>query len=52
MENDIYVSIRKVPGGYILETGDGTSIQTSLNKAMAVVKDLLTPEVGSTPDVE
>lgn len=50
MQNDIYVGIRKVPGGFIVETQFGTQVEKTLNKALAVAKVQLTPEVTHAKD--
>lgn len=44
MEN-IFVSINKVPGGFIVGTSEGEFIETSLNKVISKIKDILTPSV-------
>ena len=41
----VYVGVRKVPGGFLLESQFGDSIETSLNKVIARVKEILSQEV-------
>ena len=45
MSESVYVSIEKLNGGYLVDTANGRSIETSLNKAIAKVKATLNGEV-------
>lgn len=46
--NDKYASINKVNGGFIVNTGDGTTVTTSLQKAIKIVRDY----VGGSDEAE
>lgn len=42
---EVYVSVVKVTGGYIVDTSKGREIVVSLAKAMKIVKEVLKPEL-------
>jgi hypothetical protein len=42
---EVCVCISKVDGGYVLDLPTGRKIVTSLNAAIKVVKDVLTPDL-------
>lgn len=48
--SEIHVSIIAVDGGYIVQLPNGTSVCTSLNKAIKQIRDTLT--VGSDEAAE
>lgn len=42
---EVYVSVVKVTGGYIVDTNKGREIVVSLPKVMKIVKEVLKPEL-------
>lgn len=42
---EIYVSISKLKGGYILSLPTGQRVETSLNKVMSLVRDTMKQEL-------
>lgn len=45
-KEEIGVSVTKVQGGYVVYHPDGSRVETSLNKVMAFIKEVLSEELA------
>jgi hypothetical protein len=49
MSNDAYVSIRKLPGGFVVDISQGSLIVTSIEKVLEILSAELSVEVALNP---
>ena len=49
-QESISVTVERHEGGYVVHTQNGTTVMSSLQKAMSLVKATLSPETNKTEE--